>query len=453
MTPSNQDFPDDFIWGAATASHQIEGHTLADGGGESVWSHFQKKPGTIYQDQTAENGPSSYTRYPQDVAALKWLGAQSYCFSTSWSRVCPNGDAQINQAGLDYYDKLVDALLADNITPAVTLFHWDMPQALEDRFGGWRSREILKPFADYCHAVVSRLSDRVTDFYSINEVTSFTQSAYGNTGRFAPGLVLPEAEVNQCRHHGVMAHFVALESARAAAKQPIKIGAAENNCSFVPIIATEDNIEAAKKALKAHCNKIVHPILANSYDPAWLDSLGASAPKITDADRSLMAGQSDFFGINMYCPVYVRANANQPDGYEELPFPEGYPKLDMPWLNVGPDIAYWSPRLIAELYGVDEIYISENGAACQDKLTREGEVLDTDRVFYLQSHLRALSRAVQEGVPVKGFLAWSLLDNFEWAAGFSKRFGLFYTNFQTGERIPKLSAEFMKETIRTNRVQ
>lgn len=443
-------FPKGFVWGCATASYQVEGATKADGRGTSIWDTFCQTPGRIVMDHTADVAVDQYHRYKEDVQLMKWLGLKAYRFSVAWPRIFPEGSGKVNRKGLDYYDRLVNELLANRIEPWLTFFHWDLPQALQDRCGGWESRETAKYFGEYVSCVTKHLSDRVTHFFTINEFGCFTDADYGG-GVFPPGKQLPAKERNQVRHHGVLAHGLAVQAIRANAKRKPKVGLAENSQICVPVIETPEHIKAAKKAMRQLNAPFLTAVLEGRYHDAYLKAEGANAPHVEDGDMEIIGSPLDFIGLNMYAPTYIRAD-DGPSGFAVVPHPESYPRMEMPWLYLGPQIAYWGPRWLKEIWDVDDVRITENGCASQDRLAPNGEVYDTDRVMYLRNHFIAAHRAISEGWPLKGYFVWSLMDNFEWCWGYTKRFGIVYVNYSTLERIPKLSAKFYREVIKGNSV-
>ena len=437
-------FPDAFVWGCATASYQVEGAAQEDGRKPSVWDTYAHEPGRIAMGHTGDVAVDQYHRYAQDVQLMKWLGVKAYRFSIAWPRVFPDGSGQPNEKGIAYYERLVDTLLAAGIEPYATLFHWDLPQALQDSVGGWQSRETARYFGEYAGFVARRLSDRVSHFFTINEFSCFTDLAYG-AGVFAPGLKLPPRQLNQVRHHAVLGHGLALEAIRAAARRPVQVGLAENSTMCVPVIETEPHIAAARRAMRQVNAPFLTAVLEGKYTDEYLAAAGANAPEFTAADMRTIGGRLDFVGLNCYAPSYVRAADNQA-GFAQVPHPKSYPHMASPWLFIGPQILYWAPRHLKEIWDVNNVMITENGCSADDRLA-DGHVYDTDRVMYLRNHFVQAHRAVSEGWPLTGYFLWSLMDNFEWTEGYTKRFGIYYVNFETQERTPKLSAEFYRETI------
>lgn len=442
-------FPSDFLWGAATAAYQVEGAARADGRGPSVWDTFCRQSGRIAMDHTGDVADDQYHRYRDDVELMRWLGLRAYRFSVSWPRVQPDGAGAANEPGLAYYDRLVDALLAAGIEPWVTLFHWDLPQALEDRCGGWAGRDTAERFADYATLVTRRLSDRVRNWFTINEFMCFTDKGYGarpGDEAFAPGRCLSARDLNQTRHHALLAHGLAVRAIRAAARTPPRVGLAENSAVTVPVIESEPHIAAAARAMRDLNAPFITTVLEGAYPEEYLRRCGDDAPRATAADLAIIGTPLDFVGLNSYAPTFVR-HADGAQGYEVVPFSPSHPRLEMPWLYFGPQTTYWGPRWFRQIWNAPAVYITENGCAAQDRPNAAGEILDTDRLTYLRNHFIAAQRAVAEGWPLRGYFVWSLLDNFEWCYGYTKRFGLVYVNYETQARTPKLSAHFYREVI------
>jgi beta-glucosidase len=441
-------FPKGFLWGTATSSYQIEGAWNEDGKGLSIWDQFTHTPGKIRNNDTGDVALDHYHRYKDDVQLMKALGARAYRFSISWPRIFPQGRGAANTKGLDFYSRLVDELLANGIEPFATLYHWDLPQALQDAFGGWESRETAQAFGDYAGYVSEKLSDRVQHFFTINELFTFVEFGYG-TGIFAPGLKVGPARLNQVRHHTVLAHGLAVQAIRAKAKPGTKVGPAENITAVVPVIDSPENIAAAERATREFNAGYLTVMLEGRYTDAFLSYAGANAPRFTDEDLKIIGSPVDFVGINVYTPLYVRA-IDQTPGYEVVPFAKSHPRMASSWQLLGPEALYWAPRHVQKVWNVKEIYITENGCGAADEPAADGAVYDTDRVMFLRNNLSMLQRATSEGVPVRGYLLWSLMDNFEWADGYGTRFGLTYVDYATQKRTPKLSAKYYADVIRRN---
>ena len=440
-------FPKGMLWGCATAAYQIEGAAAEDGRGPSVWDTFSHTPGKTFQGDTGDVADDSYHRYKEDVQLLKALGVSTYRMSISWSRVFPNGTGQVNPKGLDYYNRVVDELLANQITPYVTLFHWDLPQALP---GGWQNRDTSKAFGDYAAFMGKHLSDRVKHFMTTNEFVCFTDLGY-REGRFAPGLKLAEEEANQVRHHAILAHGLGVQALRANCPAGTQVGLAENANVFVPVMETDEHIKAAQRATRIGNAPFLTTLMEGKYPEEYLKYAGANAPKVEPGDMQAIGSKLDFVGLNIYTPAYVRADSS-PIGFAVEPAPTSYPHMASPWIQIAPECLYWGVRNVVDLWKISAIYITENGCSSDDVPNAAGHIEDTDRVMYVRNHLTHLHRAASEGYPVKGYFLWSLMDNFEWADGYSKRFGIHYVDFKTQKRTPKQSAEYYREVIARNAV-
>jgi beta-glucosidase len=325
-----------------------------------------------------------------------------------------------------------------------------LPQALQDKYGGWQSRETSKAFAEYAGYVAQRLSDRIQNFFTMNEFSSFIDLGYGQ-GQFAPGLRLAPKELNQTRFNAVLAHGLAVKAIRAKAKSGTKVGLAENLRSGTPVIETEAHIKASAQATRLLNAQYLTVIMEGKYPDEFLKEAGADAPEHTAEDLKIIGSPLDLLGLNIYNPTYIRAG-DSPHGFAVVPNPSSFPHMASPWLYIGPEGLYWAARHVAEIWNIKDIYITENGCSSADVLTPDGHVYDTDRVMFLRNYLINLHRAVSEGFPVNGYFLWSLMDNFEWADGYSKRFGIYYVDYETQKRIPKLSAFFYRDTIKRNAV-
>jgi beta-glucosidase len=442
-------FPDGFLFGSATASYQVEGAVHEDGRGTTIWDTFSHTPGKTHNSDTGDVADDFYHLYPHDIKFMKELGLASFRFSVAWSRIFPTGTGAPNPKGLDFYHRMVDALLEAGIQPFCTLYHWDLPQTLQDK-GGWENRDTVKAFADYAGYTAGKLSDKVTHFMTMNEMSSFVEIGY-KRGIHAPGLQLSEKRVAQLAHYVVLAHGMAVQSIRAQAKPGTKVGIAENIVATVPVYEAKEHIEAARKAMREANARYLTVIEEGRYTDLYLKHLGADAPRFTAEEMEIIRSPMDFVGLNIYTPTYVRADDSE-KGFEVARGPSSFPHMASPWLTVGPEALYWGPKLVAEVWKVKDIYITENGASSADEIAPDGHIDDTDRTMYLRNYLTQLQRAVSEGVPVRGYFLWSLLDNYEWADGYEKRFGIVYVDFATEKRTPKLSAEFYKQVIRERRV-
>jgi len=448
------EFPKDFTWGVATAAYQIEGAVTEDGRGPSVWDTFcHNRPGAIAMDHTGDVAADHYHRYKHDVSLMKELGIKAYRFSVSWPRIFPTAAKRPNARGLDFYKRLIDELQSAGIQPWMTLFHWDLPQWCEDEFAGWESKQCAQRFADYAAHLTRHLGDRVAGVMTINEFYCFLDKAYTkNDEVFAPGKVVSKKVLNQSRHHAVYAHGLAVQAIRAsvpAGSKPL-VGLAENIPNIVPLLETAEHIAAAREALREMTGMYLTPIMEGRYHPAYLEQEAGDATTFTDDEMRTINSPLDFVGLNLYAPTYIKSDPSVPRGWSIVPCDEHYPRMHMPWLTLGPSINYWAPRLVSEIWNVPQIYITENGCASADRPDATGEINDTARVMYLQEHLIHAHRAVAEGYPLRGYFLWSFIDNFEWAFGYTRRFGIYYVNYQTLERTPKLSARFYAGVIRRN---
>jgi beta-glucosidase len=442
-------FPAGFLWGSATASYQVEGAVHEGGRGTSIWDVFSHTPGKTHNGDTGDVADDFYHRYPQDIEIMKRLGLKTFRFSVAWPRIFPSGTGTPNQQGLDFYKHLVDALLGAGIEPYCTLYHWDLPEALQQK-GGWENPDTAKAFADYAGYTAGKLSDKVKHFMTMNEMRTFVELGYGN-GTHAPGLQVGPKRLAQLTHYVVLAHGLAVRAIRAQAQPGTKVGIADNITATVPILETPEHVAAARRAFREVNAQFLTVVEEGRYTDLYLKRLGPAAPHFTAEEMAIIASPMDFVGTNIYQPTYVRADDSEA-GFALVPNPASYPHMFSPWLTIGPDALYWGPKLVAETWKVKEIYITENGASSADTIAPDGHVYDTDRVMYLRNYLTQLQRAVSEGVPVKGYFLWSLLDNYEWADGYEKRFGIVFVDFATQKRTPKLSAEFYKNLIEANAV-
>ncbi len=445
MSPT---FPRNFTWGVATAAPQIEGAAFTDAKGVSNWDHFARQPGRIANGDNLDVACDHYHRFKADFALMASLGVKHYRLSLAWPRLYPDGRGALNRKGLDFYHRLIDALLARGITPWVTMFHWDLPQTLEAE-GGWRVRSTADAFATYADTIVQAYSDRVKNWITLNETGCFTRLAYGGTIR-PPALNEPEQVINQAYHHALLAHGHGVRAVREHGGRGARVGITDDARISVPVIENEANIAAARSVFVADNIRVLDPILRGGYSREYFRITGRDRAVAPARDFDLIALPTDFLGLNIYTGQYVRAGRRgRPD---RLPLPPGYPSADAPWLKLVPQAMYWGPRLAREIYGVKAIYITENGAAYDDAPPVNGEVLDLHRREYVRQCLVELQRALRDRVPVRGYFLWSFMDNFEWADGYTRRFGIVYTDFKTQRRTPKLSARWYAEVMRTGRL-
>lgn len=448
MNLAPRTFPQGFLWGSATASYQVEGAVHEGGRGPTIWDTFSHTPGKTHNGDTGDMADDFYHRYKSDIALMKDLGLKTCRFSVAWSRIYPTGTGKPNQEGVDFYRRVSEALLEAGVEPFATLYHWDLPQPLQDR-GGWENRETPKAFGEYAGYIAGKLQDHVKHFMTTNEISTFTNLGYGS-GTHAPGLQVGPKRLAQVIHNAVLGHGMAVQAIRASAPG-VQVGLAENINSTVPVYEAPEQVEAARKAMQEENADILGVILSGKYTDGYMKKMGANAPEVQEGDLKIISSPVDFVGINVYTPMYVRADSSEM-GYTVVPFPESYPHMFSPWLHVGPEALYWGPKLANDVWHPKAIYITENGCSSDDKLAADGHIYDTDRVMFFRNYLTQLQRGVSEGVPVKGYFLWSLLDNYEWADGYEKRFGITYVDFQTQKRTLKLSGEFYKHVIAANRV-
>ncbi len=443
-------FPYGFLWGAATASYQVEGAVREGGRGPSIWDTFSHTPGKVAKGDTGDVAADTFHRYRDDVRLAAEMGLRALRFSVAWPRVFPTGSGAPSPRGLDYYRALIHELQTHGIEPFVTLYHWDLPQALQDQ-GGWENIETAHRMADYSGYVAELLSaEGVSHFLTGNEIRTYVELGYGN-GTHAPGLQVGRKRLAQLSHHALLGHGLSMQAIRARTKSGTLVGLAENPIAVVPATLSSQDLEAAKRAMREENAPYLTAICEGRYTEQYLQGLGADAPHFTAAEMRTIAAPLDMLGLNVYNPTYVRAAAS-PKGYEVIPSPADFPHMASSWLTVGPESLYWTTRLTHELWNPKSIYITENGCSANDTLTATGEVLDTGRIMYLRNCIAQLRRAVAAGAPVKGYFAWSLLDNFEWADGYGKRFGLVYVDFATQKRTSKLSARFYASVISSHGV-
>ena len=441
-------FPANFIWGAATAAPQIEGAAFTDGKGESIWDRFARVPGRVHGGDSLDVACDHYHRFAEDFALMRKLGIRHYRLSLAWPRIIPNGDGAVNQAGLDFYHRLFAALRAEGITPWVTFFHWDLPQALEER-GGWVSPVTVEAFARYAETVVRAFHGEVKHWITLNEIRCFTLLGYGFGGK-APGRKVTAQELNQTYHHALLCHGHAVQAVRQFGGPGAQVGLTDNSDVCLPVTESERDVAAARSWFVRRNEHLLGAIHAGGYSPAYLERCGGDAPRVAAGDFALISQPTDFLGLNLYTGTFVRADAQGRP--EELPLPAHYPKADSAWLHLAPQVMYWGTRLAHEAYGVKAIYITENGCGYNEEPVVQGEVLDLHRREFLRSHLRELQRAINDGVPVRGYFVWSFMDNFEWEDGYERRFGIVHVDFTTQVRTPKLSAHYYQAVMAANRI-
>ncbi len=433
-------FPHNFLWGAATASYQIEGAWDADGKGESIWDRFSHTPGRITNGDTGDVACDHYHLWREDIALMRQLGLKAYRFSTSWPRVLPAGKGLINPAGMDFYDRLVDGLLAANIEPFLTLYHWDLPQALQE-LGGWTNREVSYYFADYAALMVKRLGDRVRYWTTFNEpgVVAFE----GNLGgEHAPGIQDHKTAL-QVAHNLLYAHGLAVQAIRGT-DPSLQVGIVINLWPVETLSDAPADLAAAEATWQAGETFFLEPIFNAHYPVAVLQNAAENMPLIHPGDLALISQELDYVGINYYSRAVVSAGGR----IAQVP---GSEYTAMGWEVCPPAFRRLLNRINTE-YRLPPIYITENGSAFQDVLSPEGKIHDARRLDYLRQHFIQTRLAMQDGVDVRGYFVWSLMDNFEWSNGFTKRFGIVGVDYETRQRTIKDSGEWYADVIRNNRV-
>jgi beta-glucosidase len=440
-------FPAGFLWGAATASYQVEGAAREDGRGESIWDRFCRVPGATLNGDTGDVACDAYHRFEEDVRLAAAIGLGAYRFSIAWPRVLPDGSGPVEERGLGYYDRLVDALLAAGIEPFVTLYHWDLPQALQDR-GGWNGRDSALAFAGYADTLARRLGDRVRFWTTLNE--PWVSAFVGHwEGRHAPGLRDLGVAV-QASHNLLLAHGLAVQALRAALPPTGQVGITLNLSPVEPVDVDPRNAAAATR-MDGYLNRwFLDPLAGRGYPADLIDQYGSRSPRVMPGDMEAISSPLDFLGINNYYRIVVRDDPAAPFPHVERIRPEG-----AVFSTMGSEInALGLERILRRVaadYAFPALYVTENGVALDDRLEPDGGVHDSGRVAYLADHIGAASRAVSAGAPLRGYFAWSMLDNFEWALGYSQRFGLVYVDYSTLRRYPKDSATWYGNFTRNHR--
>jgi beta-glucosidase len=438
------EFPKGFLWGSATSAYQIEGSPLADGAGQSIWHRFVRTPGMVKDGDTGDIACDHYRRYADDVKLMRSLGLKAYRFSLAWARVFPEGKGRVNPGGLDFYERLVDTLLENGIEPLATLYHWDLPAALDDR-GGWLNPDIANWFADYASAVYRRLDGRVKKWATLNEPWVVTDGGYLH-GALAPGH-RNRFEAPIASHHLLRSHGMAVQAYRAEGKH--EIGIVVNLEPKYPASNSEQDRAAVARADAYMNRQYLDPVFRGEYPPELREIFGEAWPEWPDEDYALIRQPIDFLGVN-----YYTRNVTQHDD-KAWPLRAAPVKQDATYTETGwevfaqglTDTLTW----VRDRYGNPPVYITENGSAFYDPPRAEGDTLeDPLRVDYLRKHLRAVHTAIGQGCDVRGYMAWSLLDNLEWSLGFSKRFGIVHVDFATQKRTPKASARLYSDVIATN---
>lgn len=437
-------FPKDFIWGVACASYQCEGAWDEDGKGRSIWDDFTHTPGHIFNGDTGDTACDSYHRWAEDVALMKEHGVRTYRFSLSWPRIIPDGDGAVNEKGFEFYDNLVNCLIENGITPMITLYHWDLPSALQEK-GGWLNRANVDAFGRYARIVAEHFAGRVQTYMTLNEPQCIVELGY-STGLHAPGWKLPDRDVLKCYFHLCLAHSEASRQIRAIDPKAT-IGVVTCGRMCYPRVDTPAGRKAAYEATfngakwNFSSNIFLDPLILKHYaenSPKEVTDFAASIPQ---ADWDLME-MPDFVGLNIY-----QGEPVEEDG-SFSPIPAGFPRTALKW-KVTPQVMRHAPMQLYQRYNLP-VMITENGLSCNDRIYLDGKVHDAERIDFLTGYLRELSKAIDDGAEVLGYLQWSFLDNFEWADGYKERFGIVYVDYETFERTPKDSARWFKQVIESN---
>ncbi len=444
-------FRDDFVWGAATASYQIEGAAYEDGKGLSVWDTYCKQPGRVFEGHTGDVACDHYHRYKEDIAIMKDIGLNAYRFSVNWPRLLPTVTGTVNQKGVDFYNRLIDGLLEAGITPYLTLFHWEYPQDLWNR-GGWLNPDSSDWFGEYASLIGKSYGDRVQHFMTINEPQIFIGHGH-QSGEHAPGMNFYRFHILQMCHNVMLAHGKAVAALRATAPG-CKVGMALAGDAYIPATPSKEDVEAARIAtFHLDPDKFAWSfgwwgdgMIHGRYLVGAEETFGWEMPKIGPNDMKIMSPPLDFWGQNIYFATLVKSDGK--GGYETMVPPVGHWKTGIGWA-VSPEVMYYLPKFLYERYKLP-IYQTENGLSNADAPSPDGKVHDPNRIDFLNAYIYNFRRAAEDGVDILGYFHWSLLDNFEWAKGYDDRFGLVYVDYQTQQRIPKDSAAWYTELIKNN---
>lgn len=445
-------FSENFLWGAASSAYQIEGYSLADGGGASIWHTFSHTPGKIAYGDHGDIACDSYHRNKEDLALLKELGVKAYRFSTSWARIEPNADGTWNEAGLAYYDKIVDGCIAAGMEPYITLYHWELPQLYEDR-GGWTKEETAHAFGRFAAMMAEHFKGRVKNYFTLNEPQCTTALGY-QQGIHAPGLKLSLEDQFRVHVHQMMAHGLAQRAIKRVDPEAV-VGIASTGNLCYPETETAEDIAAARTATFATAEEfwifthqwLLDPVCLGHFPDCAGTALEQLVKTVTPEQIEIIHAVPDILGYNIYNGHAIRATG---EGFEYVPKYAGFPRTALKW-PVTPEVMDWGMRFLYERYPITS-YITENGLSCNDRIYLDGKVHDLERIDFLVRYLNCLNRAVESGADIRGYFHWALTDNFEWHSGYGERFGLVYVDYPTGERIPKDSFRWYQNVIRTGTV-
>ena len=432
-------FPEKFIWGVSTSSYQIEGSIDVDGRGKTIWDTFCEVPGNIIDQSSGAVACDHLKRFKEDIALMVELGVDAYRFSTAWSRIQPKGFGAVNQEGINFYKRLIDVLLEKNIEPWLCLNHWDIPQSIED-LGGWRNRENVSRFVEYAEIIAKHLGDKVQNIITHNEPNIVALLGHG-WGTHAPGIQDAKAVI-ATTHHLNLAHGLAVSAIRKIVPE-IKIGTV---ISMQPIVDWDKDQKCSSRLDTLFNRAFIDPLFLGSYPELLIEEI---SPFVKKGDMEFIKQPLDFFGLNHYTTMRVRSLPETALGLEIVKPPPEIKQTVKGW-EINPKMLYQQLLELKERYGNPPIYVTENGCASPDELDSRDKVLDSDRIEYFRDYLLAARRAIEDGVNLKGYFAWTLLDNFEWNCGFTERFGLVYVDFKTQRRIPKESYYFLKNVFNKN---
>ncbi len=446
-------FREDFVWGVASSAYQIEGRDAKDGAGKCIWDTFSEE-GKVFEDHDAYVACDHIHQYKEDIALMKEMGVKAYRFSVSWARLIPNGTGAVNEKAVVFYRDVLQELLANGIEPYLTLYHWELPQALQDK-GGWLNTDILEWFYNYAKVVAENFSDLCEKFFTLNEPQCFVGLGYV-TGAHAPGYKLSPKETFLIAHNALRAHGKAVLALRKYAKRPIQIGYAPTCGVAYPATDAPEDIEAAKKVYFGPNASLDNwawtvawfsdPVFLGEYPKESVEKYKEFLPEITKEDMELISQPIDFMGQNIYNGYMIKAGENgEPEYVKRKP---GHPKTAAGW-PVTPECLYWGAKFLTERYK-KPLYITENGMSCHDIVSVDGKVHDPNRIEFLHAYLSSLQKAAEEGADIAGYFLWTFMDNFEWACGYNERFGIVYVDYEIQKRIPKDSAYWYKEVMKSN---
>lgn len=447
-------FRKDFVWGCASSAYQIEGAWNEGGRGESIWDRFCHEGGHVLNGDNGDVACDFYHHFREDIAIMRQMGVQAYRFSLSWSRILPEGVGRVNEEGIAFYNAVIDELIANGIEPYITLYHWDYPQALQDR-GGWLNEQSISWFAEYAGVVSEAFSDRVTNFITLNEPQCFTGLAHLHT-EHAPGISLPTRDLFQLIHNVLRAHGAAVIALREKAKRPILVGYAPTCGMVYPKTETPEDIEACRKYLFTCPDEMSNwtwnvpwfsdPVFLGKYPEDGLKKYAEYLPTITQEDMKLISQPLDFMGENIYNGIMLEADENGEPRYVDRY--NGFPTTGNGW-PITPECFRWGLKFLYERYKMP-IIVTENGICCKDSIASDGRVHDPDRIDFLNRYILAMKQAIDEGADIRGYFEWTLTDNFEWNLGYRDRFGLVFVDFRDQRRIRKDSSYWYEQVIRTN---